>query len=636
MRRPIFILVLSIFLLGLSHNVYALTGAQLQRLYGDSEYYTGNNSLSGLCGSAINSTNSATQGTLSSGQSVYILGDSITERAASSYVSAFQKLQITAIVDGQYGRSLSTPGMDQTQTTGMQAITADQSSIKQASAIVIALGTNGGDTVQSINAAINAIRVINSSAPIYWVDTIVINRPDYTALIQAQNQAIYSQASVDHYSVISWFKTVDPNGNPIQMTGNETDTNNYIDQSDGLNVHPTIPAGVDALVNLVVNSVTSNSAYASGTQVNQTLACCNEGSAILTGNNAEQQAFNFFVQNGFTDTESAGIVGNLVAESSLIPTEIAGGGNSNAPSGTGWGIAQWTPSNKANTVYQQLGLTSPIDSLSTQLEMILGELNSSYSSVMAQIKAAPNVVMATLAFQGNMAGTAQSYSPSNVGQSYPGFEAPKDEYSSFVAVRLPTAEKILNDLSSGVSIASISCNPNPGSQGPATSSSTTLSGASSGYQYPFRDISQLNPERIDQGVDFSGTGPIYAIGDATINGIFPNWYKGEPYLAYTLNDGPAKGMEVYVAECITPEVQQGQTVDSNTVIAQMVNCGNGIETGWGNPSILGDSMAVSCWDKVSSSFGVNFSQFLQSLGGPGGISQEANPPCTIPSGWPSW
>ncbi len=169
-----------------------------------------------------------------------------------------------------------------------------------------------------------------------------------------------------------------------------------------------------------------------------------------------------------------------------------------------------------------------------------------------------------------------------------------------------------------------------------SSSASTTTTSNSSYQNPFRDIVNLVPERIDQGVDFSGTGPIYAIGDGTVNGVYPNWYENEPLIAYTLSDGPAKGKTVYVAECITPKVQANQTVTSNTVIAQMTNCGNGIETGWANSSNLPDSMAKYCWDGRSSSFGVNFSQFLQSIGGPAGVPRESNPPCTLPQGWPTW
>ena len=37
----------------------------------------------------------------------------------------------------------------------------------------------------------------------------------------------------------------------------------------------------------------------------------------LTGSNNQQKAFNFFVQNGYTKEQAAGIVGNMIAESGV-------------------------------------------------------------------------------------------------------------------------------------------------------------------------------------------------------------------------------------------------------------------------------------------------------------------------------
>ena len=186
------------------------------------------------------------------------------------------------------------------------------------------------------------------------------------------------------------------------------------------------------------------------------------------------------------------------------------------------------------------------------------------------------------------------------------------------------------------------------------SSSQGSTASTAGYNNPLRGISNLVPERIDQGVDYSGTGPIYAIGNGTIDKVSSDWYTPknglpEPYLAYTLTSGPAKGLEVYVAECINHYVSSiGQSVNSNTVIAQMYDCGSGIETGWGNPNSNDESMAYNCWNnappvgtppnqiKLSSTFGINFSQFLQSLGAPGGLVQGSSAVCTLPQGWPAW
>ena len=52
--------------------------------------------------------------------------------------------------------------------------------------------------------------------------------------------------------------------------------------------------------------------------------------------NNEQTAFNYFVAKGLTKEQSAGIVGNLIQESSVLPTAIEYDGDPNR------GIAQWS------------------------------------------------------------------------------------------------------------------------------------------------------------------------------------------------------------------------------------------------------------------------------------------------------
>src|SRR5438128_2313831 len=58
-------------------------------------------------------------------------------------------------------------------------------------------------------------------------------------------------------------------------------------------------------------------------------------SEAALGNNA-RTAFNFFVAKGLSEEQSAGIVGNLMQESSVRPTAVEYGG------GPGRGIAQWS------------------------------------------------------------------------------------------------------------------------------------------------------------------------------------------------------------------------------------------------------------------------------------------------------
>lgn len=188
----------------------------------------------------------------------------------------------------------------------------------------------------------------------------------------------------------------------------------------------------------------------------------------------------------------------------------------------------------------------------------------------------------------------------------------------------------------------------PADQGlPAGSELQTGSGLqNSSYQDPLRSVHGLIAERIDQGVDYSGTGPVYAIGNARVVYVDTTgrWFPPAPdYIAYTLSDGPAQGRTVYVAECITPSVQVNQVVTANSVIGKMIDCGYGIETGWADASRLPDTMAYACWSQHpgasqnndATGYGQNFSQLLASLGAPPGVEGTSICPITD-SSWPQW
>jgi murein DD-endopeptidase MepM/ murein hydrolase activator NlpD len=171
----------------------------------------------------------------------------------------------------------------------------------------------------------------------------------------------------------------------------------------------------------------------------------------------------------------------------------------------------------------------------------------------------------------------------------------------------------------------------PPPQGPPTSPGA--------YGNPLRAISSLNPERIDQGVDFSGFGPIYAIGNGVVLSTVNGGWPGGTFIAYRLTDGPAAGLVVFAAEDIQPMVQIGQSVSANTVIGQVYEGPTGIETGWAAQSANGDTMARTYGQYHggnSTAFGYNFSRLLQALGAPGGVLQNNPPTGSVPAGWPNW
>ncbi len=171
-------------------------------------------------------------------------------------------------------------------------------------------------------------------------------------------------------------------------------------------------------------------------------------------------------------------------------------------------------------------------------------------------------------------------------------------------------------------VVTVTFNPSPGS-----------------YANPLRGINALTPERIDQGVDYSGYGPIYAIGDGVVLSTVNSGWPGGTFISYRLSNGPASGLVVYAAEDIDPLVAVGQAVTAGTVLGTMYEGPQGIETGWADPSGDGNSMAndegqFSGAD--STAFGTNFSQLLATLGTPPGVAQNDPPIGSLPSGWPTW
>jgi hypothetical protein len=120
-------------------------------------------------------------------------------------------------------------------------------------------------------------------------------------------------------------------------------------------------------------------------------------SEAAMANNTET-AFNYFVSKGLTKDQSAGIVGNLIQESSVNPNAVEFGG------GPGRGIAQWSVGGRWDTSHGD-NVTSYASqhgesrwALTTQLDFIWFELTTDgygYST----LKAATTVSAAVLAFQ---------------------------------------------------------------------------------------------------------------------------------------------------------------------------------------------------------------------------------------------
>ena len=164
---------------------------------------------------------------------------------------------------------------------------------------------------------------------------------------------------------------------------------------------------------------------------------------------------------------------------------------------------------------------------------------------------------------------------------------------------------------------------------------------SSGYLNPLRGVSGLVPERIDQGVDFFGSGPVYAIGDAVIINTMSEGWPGGGWITYQLTDGPDAGLMVYVAEDVTPDVQVGQHVTSSTVIGNMFAGSVGIETGWADPSgveaesVFPQAGGIGPSGPFPTRVGVSFDVLLQSLGVPAAPNSGQPGFGALPPNYPS-
>ena len=152
------------------------------------------------------------------------------------------------------------------------------------------------------------------------------------------------------------------------------------------------------------------------------------------------------------------------------------------------------------------------------------------------------------------------------------------------------------------------------------------------YANPLRDVQGLTAERIDMGVDYSGTGDVHALGPGVITSIDNAGWPGGHFIAERLSRGPLAGRFVYVAEDIEPQVQVGDHVDSSTVIGQMYDGGSGIETGFASPPGTGDALGASQFSgENSTAYGKAYSDVLAGLGAPPGVVQSGGVTGTLPS-----
>lgn len=159
------------------------------------------------------------------------------------------------------------------------------------------------------------------------------------------------------------------------------------------------------------------------------------------------------------------------------------------------------------------------------------------------------------------------------------------------------------------------------------------------YCNPFRAVKDLAPERIDQGVDYACSGPIYAMGPGTVD-VYHNrddsGWPGGTFISYKVTAGPASGKVIYLAENIdlNTALKSGSYVFSGTILGTQVNASPESETGWGVQG-AGYTAQYSCYTEgCTTALGTNFNDLLVCLKAPSGI-KETTGCCTSSAGYPS-
>jgi hypothetical protein len=162
----------------------------------------------------------------------------------------------------------------------------------------------------------------------------------------------------------------------------------------------------------------------------------------------------------------------------------------------------------------------------------------------------------------------------------------------------------------------------------ATSGPGSLSG--SGYVNPLANA-RVRAERIDQGVDYAGTGTLGAIGPGVVTQVVKSGsgWEGGGYVEYKLTAGPYAGKSIYYAEGVTPTVSVGQTLSPGQQVATIIpGWPTGMELGFAagkaNETSYAQAYGGGYTENALTAAGQAFSNLVASLGGPAGLSEGRN------------
>jgi hypothetical protein len=168
--------------------------------------------------------------------------------------------------------------------------------------------------------------------------------------------------------------------------------------------------------------------------------------------------------------------------------------------------------------------------------------------------------------------------------------------------------------------------PYPTGAGYGSTSAGSSPVSASGYVNPLAGAS-VRAERIDQGVDYAGTGVLGAIGPGVVTSVTRtgSGWEGGGYVEYKLTAGPYAGRSVYYAEGVTPTVTVGQTLAPGQPVATLIpGFPFGIEIGFAagqGQASYARMYGGGYGEGGLTAAGMAFSNLIGSLGGPRGLTE---------------
>ena len=255
----------------------------------------------------------------------------------------------------------------------------------------------------------------------------------------------------------------------------------------------------------------------------------------------------YLESEGIPANAAAGIVGNLMQESGLNPTE------------PGFGLAQWNASWWASASAWISAHGQNSDTAGGQLMYIAANVldnvdgGNFYPGLRAALQQASSAEQAALVWMNDYE-QCSGAGPRGSLSFTPGSLCMAEQRESYAAQALQAAGGAHGG-GGGAVLASLT-------PGGVCNASYPLTGSIKGYTNPFEKATGIAWERTDQGVDaaMNPGSPLLAFAPSKVEFILPDFYAGEPAIIFEVTAGPLAGKWWYWSEEIQPTVSSGQTV----------------------------------------------------------------------------